>query len=146
MVSIGLDAAVVASHQVAIRGPGLAVDFRVPPTLAGLEELMVRLSDWAPAVVVAEPIAGTKAAVATRHHRVGLPSWVRGQPALARLRQAIAGANKTEVIDADMLARSEAILGVDQAKIPPAGQIGLRRAMRLPYSAWEEFDEWPGDH
>ncbi len=59
VVSIGIDAAVVAPHQVAIRGPGVAEDFRVRPTLARLEELTVRLADWAPAMVVAEPTAGT---------------------------------------------------------------------------------------
>ena len=35
-VSIGLDAAVVAAHQVAIRGPGVWEDFKVAATLAGL--------------------------------------------------------------------------------------------------------------
>jgi hypothetical protein len=59
VVSIGIDAAVVASHQVAIRGPGIAEDIGVRPTLAGLEELTVRLAVWAPAMVVAEPTAGT---------------------------------------------------------------------------------------
>jgi hypothetical protein len=34
-VTIGLDAAVVADHQVAIRGPGVREDFRVAPTLGG---------------------------------------------------------------------------------------------------------------
>ena len=37
-VSIGLDAGVVAAHQVAIRGPGIREDFKVAPTLAGLSE------------------------------------------------------------------------------------------------------------
>ena len=30
VVSIGIDAAVVAAHQVAIRGPGITEDFRGP--------------------------------------------------------------------------------------------------------------------
>jgi hypothetical protein len=38
-VSIGLDAAVVAAHQVAIHGPGVREDFKVAPTLAGLARL-----------------------------------------------------------------------------------------------------------
>ncbi len=135
VVSIGLDAAVVASHHVAIRGPGIAEDFRVRPTLAGLEELTVRLADWAPAMVVAEPTAGTWLpllhAICESGCRVG---FVANRDS-ARLRKAIAGANKTDVIDADMLAHSEAILGVEQAPVPPAGQIGLRRAMRRRHRA-----------
>ncbi len=134
-MSIGIDAAVVASHHVAIRGPGIAEDFRVRPTLAGLEELTVRLADWAPAMVVAEPTAGTWLpllhAVCESGSRVG---FVANRDS-ARLRKAIAGANKTDVIDADMLAHSEAILGVEQAPVPPAGQIGLRRAMRRRHRA-----------
>lgn len=135
VVSIGLDAAVVASHQIAIRGPGVREDFRVSPTLAGLEELTVRLADWAPAMVVAEPTAGTWLpllhAISESGCRVG---FVANRDS-ARLRKAIAGANKTDVIDADMLARSEAILGVEQAPVPPPGQIGLRRTMRRRHRA-----------
>ena len=130
VVSIGIEAAVVAAHQVANRGPGIAEDFWVQPTLAGLEELTVRLADWAPAMVVAERTAGTWLlllhAICESGCRVG---FVANRDS-ARLRKAIAGANKTDVIDADMLARSPEILGVEQAPVPPAGQIGLRRAMR----------------
>ena len=114
VVSIGIDAAVVASHQVAIRGPGIAEDFRVSPTLAGLEELTVRLSDWAPAMVVAEPTAGTWLPLLHAIRESGCRAGFVANRDSARLRKAIAGANKTDVIDADMLARSPEILGVDQ--------------------------------
>ena len=80
VVSIGIDAAVVAAHQVAIRGPGVAEDFRVRPTLAGLEELTVRLADWAPAMVVAEPTAGTWLPLLHAITESGVSGWVRGQP------------------------------------------------------------------
>lgn len=135
VVSIGIDAAVVASHQVAIRGPGIAEDFRVPPTLAGLEELTVRLADWAPAMVVAEPTAGTWLPLLWAISESGCRAGFVANRDSARLRKAIAGANKTDVIDADMLARSPEILGVGKAPIPPAGQIGLRRAMRRRHRA-----------
>jgi transposase len=130
VVSIGIDAAVVTAHQVAIRGPGIAEDFRVQPTLAGLEELTVRLADWAPAMVVAEPTAGTWLPLLHAITESGCRAGFVANRDSARLRKAIAGANKTDVIDADLLARSPEILGVEQAPIPPAGQIGLRRAMR----------------
>ena len=54
-VSIGIDAAVVAPHQVAIRGEGVHEDFKVPPTLAGMKALTERLGRYAGSLVVAEP-------------------------------------------------------------------------------------------
>jgi hypothetical protein len=57
-VSIGLDAAIVAAHQVAIRGPGIGEDFKVAPTLAGLARLSERLTPYAGSMVVAEPTHG----------------------------------------------------------------------------------------
>jgi hypothetical protein len=84
VVSIGIDAAVMALHQVAIRGPGNAEDFRVRPTLAGLEELTVRLADWAPAMVVAEPTAGTWLPFRGKPCDTGtVPSWMPTGPTVA---------------------------------------------------------------
>ncbi|HEX9547825.1 MAG TPA: transposase, partial [Acidimicrobiales bacterium] len=112
MVSIGIDAAVVAAHQVAVRGAGITEDFRVAPTLAGMAELTERLRPYAGALVVAEPTGGTwlplTVAVTDAGCRIGL---VANRDS-ARLRKAIAGANKTDVIDAAMLAQCEQVLGV----------------------------------
>lgn len=128
-VSIGIDAAVVADHQVAIRGPGVRDDFRVPPTLAGMAKLTERLRPYADALVVVEPTAGTwlplTMAVTAAGCRIG---FVQNRDS-ARLRSAIAGRNKTDAVDADMLARCEDVLGVDDAPVPLVGQVGLRRAL-----------------
>ena len=129
-VSIGIDAAVVADHQIAIRGPGVREDFRVSPTLAGMAKLTERLSEYAGSLVVVEPTAGTwlplTMAVTEAGCRIG---FVQNRDS-ARLRQAISGRTKTDAVDADMLARCEAVLGVTDAPIPAAGQVGLRRALR----------------
>lgn len=129
-VSIGIDAAVVADHQVAIRGPGVREDFTASPTLAGLAKLTERLSGYAGSLVVVEPTAGTwlplTMAVTEAGCRIG---FVQNRDS-ARLRKAITGRNKTDVIDADMLANCESVLGVTEAPIPMVGQIGLRRALR----------------
>jgi hypothetical protein len=53
----------------------------------------------------------------------------------ARLRKAISGRNKTDVIDAQMLASCEEVLGVTEAAIPGFGQIPLRRALKRRHSA-----------
>jgi transposase len=134
-VSIGIDAGVVAPHQVAIRGVGIAEDFRVPPTLAGMAALTERLRPFAGALVVAEPTGGTwlplSVAVNDADCRIG---FVANRDA-ARLRKAIAGANKTDVIDAAMLAQCEQVLGVVEAAPVGFGQIGLRRALHRRHVA-----------
>jgi transposase len=129
-VSIGIDAAVVADHQIAVRGVGVRDDFRVSPTLAGLAKLTERLSAYAGALVVVEPTAGTwlplTMAVTEAGCRIG---FVQNRDS-ARLRSAISGRNKTDVIDAEMLAQCESVLGVVDAPVPLVGQVGLRRALR----------------
>jgi len=128
-VSIGIDAAVVAAHQVAVRGE-VREDFRVAPTLAGLATLIERLEPFSGAMVVAEPTAGTWLPLAHAVAEAGCRIGFVANRDSARLRRAIVGASKTDVIDADMLARCEDVLGVDPAVVPPPGQIALRRAMR----------------
>lgn len=126
-VSIGIDAAVVADHQVAIRGPGIREDFGVAPTLAGLTRLTKRLSPYAGSLVVAEPTAGTwialSAAVADAGCEIG---FVQNRDS-AKLRQAIAGRSKTDVIDADMLARSTSVFDITAAQPLDPEMLGLRR-------------------
>jgi transposase len=129
-VSIGIDAAVVADHQVAIRGQGVVENFKVAPTLAGLARLRERLAPFAGSLVVAEPTAGTwfplAAAVTEAGCRIG---FVANRDS-ARLRQAITGKTKTDLVDAEMLAGCAQVLEVHEAPVVPMGQIGLRRAMR----------------
>jgi hypothetical protein len=50
-VAIGIDAAVVANHRVAIRG-AVVEDFGVPTTLAGLARLSERLTPHAGSLAV----------------------------------------------------------------------------------------------
>ncbi len=128
-VSIGIDAAVVAAHQVAVRGEDRA-DFKVSPTLAGMAKLTERLKRYAGSMVVAEPTAGTWLPLAHAVTDAGCEIGFVANRDSARLRKAIVGASKTDVIDADMLAHCEAVLGVVAAPVPPPGQIALRRAMR----------------
>lgn len=134
-VRIGIDAAVVADHHIAIRGDGIREDFRVPPTLAGMTKLTERLAPYAGALVVAEPTGGTwltlSHAVADAGCRLGL---VQNRDS-AKLREAISGPNKTDVIDAEMLAAAETVLAVTAATFPTLGQIGIRRALRHRHRA-----------
>lgn len=133
-VSIGIDAAVVAPHQVAVPGE-VRADFKVRSTLAGLAELTDRLEPYAGAMVVAEPTAGTWLQLAHAVADAGCGVGFVANRDSSRLRKAIVGASKTDVIDADMLAHCEEILGVVSAPVPPPGQIALRRAMRRRHIA-----------
>ncbi len=133
-VSIGIDAAVVAPHQIAVRGE-VSEDFRVSPTLAGLAKLSERLETYAGSLVVAEPTAGTWLPLAHAVSDAGCDIGFVANRDSARLRKAIVGASKTDVIDADMLARCQDVLGVVSAPVPPPGQIALRRAMRRRHVA-----------
>lgn len=128
-VSIGIDAAIVAAHQVAIRGPGIAEDFRVSPTLAGLARLSERLAPYAGAMVVAEPTGGTWLALGHAVGDAGCRFGLVKNTDSARLRKAIAGANKTDPIDSEMLAQCQEVLGVTTTAMPSPAVWGLRRTL-----------------
>jgi hypothetical protein len=136
VVAIGIDAGVVAAHQVAVRGPGIREDFRVTPTLAGLAQLSERLRPYAGSLVVAEPTAGTwlplSVAVTAAGCRIG---FVANRDS-ARLRQAIAGANKSawngrllRAARCVVIGRSHIQLerGADHAQIAAPGRACPRR-------------------
>ena len=128
-VSIGIDAAVVADHQIAFRGPGVREDFR--STDAGGDGEVDRTAQpYAGSLVVVEPTAGIVAAVDRwRSTEAGCRIGFVQNRDSARLRQAISGRTKTDAVDADMLARCEAVLGVTALRSPHR-TVGLRRALR----------------
>ena len=118
-VSIGIDAAVVADHQVAIRGPGVREDFRVAPTLAGMAKLTERLRAHAGSLVVVEPTAGTWLPLTMAVTEAGCRIGFVQNRGLGPVAPGDSGRTKTDAVDADMLARCEAVLGVHDAPIPP---------------------------
>jgi transposase len=128
-VSIGIDAGIVADHQVAVRGPGIREDFRVPPTLAGLAKLTERLTPFAGSLVAVEPTGGTWLPLTYAIDAAGCAAGFVQNRQSAKLRQAISGRNKTDAIDADMLCRAESVLGVRPAPLFGPSVIGLRRAV-----------------
>ena len=120
---MGIDAAVVADHQVAVRGPGVREGFRVAPTLGGLRRSTAAPeSPYAGSLVIAEPTAGTwiPLSAAGRAMWAAEIGFVQNRDS-AKLRQAIAGRNKTDVIDADMLARSASVFSMPEPRPPSVG-------------------------
>jgi transposase len=141
-VTIGIDAAVVANHQVAIRGSTggevMSEDFSVSPTLAGLEKLTDRLSEYPGVLAVAEPTAMSWLALGHAVTDAGCGFALLETRHSSKLREAIAGKNKSDVIDADMLASSAGLFGLSASELPAARQVALRRAVRRRHHATAE--------
>ena len=75
-VQVGIDAAVVANHHVCVReilpdGQVRLSRFTTPPTLAGLDMLIGRLSAYPGVVAVAEPTSMTWLALSIAMRRSG---------------------------------------------------------------------------
>jgi transposase len=140
-VAIGIDAAVVADHHVMVRrrdgrGPGtLLEEFRASPTLAGMERLAKKVSAYPGAVAVAEPTSMTWLPLALVLADAGCEFSLVGNRHAARLRGALAGKNKSDVIDAEMLSRADEFFALAPARIPDPAELALRRAALLRHKA-----------
>jgi hypothetical protein len=121
-VQVGIDAAIVANHAVCLRST--AVDgsvttrrFPVPPTLAGLAGLSTRLAEY-PHQAVVEPTSMTWLPLAIALDRSGGQLCLLGARHAARLRGAITGKNKSDVLDADVLARASDVFELHPLRLP----------------------------
>ena len=135
-VAVGIDAAIVADHHVTFRRPGIGgvgeiLDrFRVPSTMVGLDRLTDRLSEFPGSVVVCEPTSMTWLSIGVAVERAGCEMALIGTRHSARLRGALVGKNKSDVIDADMLSRAGEFFDLDPSVIPTAEQLALRRVVQ----------------
>jgi Transposase len=132
-VLVGIDAAITANHSVAVRridGQGSVVTTRfvVAPTLAGLGLLTRRLSAYPGVVAVAEPTSMTWLPLALALQAGGGRLCLLGSRHAARLRGAISAKNKSDVIDADVLARAGEVFDLHPLELPGPAQLALRRA------------------
>ena len=133
-VKIGIDAAITAKHQVAVRetaadGSVTTQRFAVSPTLAGLEVLSTRLARYPGAVAVAEPTSMTWLPLALSVSEAGGQLALVGARHAARLRGAISAKNKSDVIDADVLARAGEVFDLTPLVLPTPAELALRRAV-----------------
>ena len=131
-VQIGIDAAITANHHVCVRqlgpdGGPVTSRFTVAPTLAGLWTLTNRLAEYPGAVAVAEPTSMTWLPLAVALSDAGGQLSLLGSRHAARLREAISGKNKSDVIDADVLARAGEVFELAPLRLPEPGQLALRR-------------------
>jgi transposase len=143
-VAVGIDAAVVADHHVVVRrpvagGPGEVLEaFSVSPTLAGMERLAKRLAPYPASVAVAEPTSMTWLPLALALRQAGGSLALVGNRHAARLRGALAGKNKSDVIDAEMLSRAGEFFALEPARIPSGAELALRRAVQRRHKVMVE--------
>jgi Transposase len=133
-VQVGIDAAVVADHHVTIRstlsdGQVQLSRFHVPPTIAGLSRLGERLCSFPGVVAVAEPTSMTWLGLHVALQRAGCDLSLVGTRHAARLRGAISGKHKSDVIDADVLSLASDVFELSPLDPPQAAQLALRRAV-----------------
>ena len=133
LVRVGIDAAIVAQHEVCIRttGPDGRVRsdrFHVQPTLAGLRILTARLAETPGVVAVAEPTSMTWLGLSVAARQAGCELSLLGARHAARLRGAISGKHKSDVIDADVLARAGEVFDLHPLRPVEPTQLAMRRA------------------
>lgn len=133
-VQVGIDAAVVADHHVTIRstmpdGQVQLSRFHVPPTIAGLTKLGQQLSAHPGVLAVAEPTSMTWLGLHVALRRAGCELSLVGTRHAARLRGAISGKHKSDVIDADMLAMAADVFTLTPLDPPSPTELALRRAV-----------------
>src|SRR5690606_31594023 len=148
VVMVGIDAAVVANHRVVVRrpragGPGEVIDdFEASPTLAGLDRLSKRLAAYPGAVAVAEPTSMTWLPLSVATEKAGVSLTLVRNRHSARLRAALSGKDKSDVIDAQVLSRAPEGFALEPARIPDAAELALRRAVQRRHKTLIEANRW----
>lgn len=134
--AVGIDAAVTANHHVVVRRPvpggvgDVVDDFVVAPTRDGLGRLGRRLADSGASVAVAEPTSMSWLALSIALDEVGIDLALVGSRHVARLRGAVSGKNKSDVIDAELLSRAGELFALRPVALPDAATLALQRACR----------------
>lgn len=128
---VGIDAAITARHHIAIRTDEESTPTRlsVEPTLTGLRTLTDTLTGYDDIEATVEPTSMTWLPLAVAVEAAGGTMHLVGARHCARLRGAIAGKNKSDVIDADVLTRAGQVFELTPLTLPSPAQLALRRAV-----------------
>jgi transposase len=135
-VTVGIDAAVTANHHVVVRRPGpvgaaaVVDEFTIAPTLEGLARLTKRLAAQDVRLAVAEPTSMTWLGLSIALADAGIDLALVGSRHVARLRGAVSGKNKSDVIDAQLLSRAGELFALQPAVLPDPATLALQRACR----------------
>lgn len=133
-IQVGIDAAVVANHHICVRemlpdGQVRLTRFLAPPTLAGLRLLRDRVGAYPGVVAVAEPTSMTWLGLSIALRGAGADLSLLGARHAARLRGAIIGKDKSDVIDAGILATAGEVFTLTPLQPPTPTDLALRRAV-----------------
>ena len=123
-VQVGIDAAVVADHQVTIRETMSDGQVRCPGSTSPRRSracpvLSERLAACPGVVAVAEPTCMTWLGLHVALQRAGCDLCLVGTRHAARLRAAISGKHKSDVIDADILAMAGDVFALSALRRRP---------------------------
>jgi transposase len=106
----------------------VVASFVASPSLSGMDMLSKQLAPYAPVMAVAEPTSMTWLPLSIALERAGCSLALVGNRHSARLRSALAGKNKSDPIDADMLSRAGEFFSLEPARIPSPEELALKRA------------------
>lgn len=128
---VGIDAAITACHHIAIRDDvgARSIRFSVEPTLAGLRTLTDKLSGYDDIDATVEPTSMTWLPLTIAVENAGDTMHMAGARHCARLRGAIVGKSKSDVIDAEVLTRSSEVFDLTPLTLPTPAQLALRRSV-----------------
>jgi transposase len=128
---VGIDAAITARHHIAVLddSDGRPTRFSVEPTLAGLRTLVDRLGSYDNVHATVEPTSMTWLPLTIAVENAGGIMHIVGARHSARLRGAIIGKSKSDVIDAEVLTRASQVFDLEPLRLPIPEQLALRRAV-----------------
>jgi uncharacterized caspase-like protein len=95
-----------------------------------MDVLTKRLAQWPGALAVAEPTSMTWLPLAIALKDAGVYLALVGNRHSARLRSAVAGKNKSDPIDASLLAQAGELFELVPARLPSPSELALRRAVQ----------------
>jgi transposase len=130
-ILVGIDAAITARHHIAIRDDvgEKSTRFSVEPTLAGLRTLTDKLSGYDDIDATVEPTSMTWLPLTIAVENAGGTMHMVGARHSARLRGAIVGKSKSDVIDAEVLTRASQVFDLTPLRLPTPAQLALRRSV-----------------
>jgi len=128
---VGIDAAITARHHIAVLDDsgGRPTRFSVEPTLTGLGILTDRLRGYDDVHATVEPTSMTWLPLTIAVEKAGGTMHMVGARHSARLRGAIVGKSKSDVIDAEVLTRAGQVFDLEPLVLPTPQQLALRRAV-----------------
>ncbi|KBM24455.1 transposase [Mycobacterium tuberculosis UT0124] len=127
---VGIDAAITACHHIAIRDDvgARSIRFSVEPKLAE-RTLTDKLSGYDDIDATVEPTSMTWLPLTIAVENAGDTMHMAGARHCARLRGAIVGKSKSDVIDAEVLTRASEVFDLTPLTLPTPAQLALRRSV-----------------